>query len=135
MASKRLRKSSSTDRGYPRPQLVRKDWTNLNGTWDFAIDADARWTTPRQVRFDQTIQVPFSPETPASGVKDSGFYNAVWYRRRLAKPALDKNQRLILHFGAVDHIASVWVNDQLAVTHDGGYTPFSADITDLLTRS
>ena len=87
---------------------------------------------PEQVKFDDTIEVPFAPETPASGVNNTGFYKAVWYRRTFKTPELESDQRLILHFGAVDHEASVWVNGRLAVTHEGGYTPFSADITDLL---
>jgi beta-galactosidase/beta-glucuronidase len=120
------------ERGYPRPQLVRENWTNLNGPWDFAIDADAILTAPDQVDFDQRIEVPFAPETPLSGVNNSGFYNAVWYRRTFDKPELSPDQRLILHFGAVDYEATVWVNGRHACMHEGGYTPFSVDITDLL---
>ena len=112
-------------------QLRRSSWTNLNGRWDFAIDAEAQWTSPRQVKFDRRIIVPFAPEAPASAVEETGFFDAVWYRRTLRAPRLKDGQRLILHFGAVDHEASVWVNDSLAATHVGGYTPFSADITDL----
>jgi len=116
-------------------QLRRPQWTNLNGKWEFAIDATAAWTSPDQVHFDRTIFVPFAPETPASGVNETLFYDAVWYRRTFDRPQLDNGQRLILQFGAVDYQASVWVNDSLAATHEGGYTPFCADITDLLTRS
>src|SRR5437660_11736178 len=117
---------------YPRMQLRRPRWTSLNGKWDFAIDAAARWTSPRQVKFDRTIVVPFAPETPASGVNQPGFFDAVWYRRTFTPPRLTDGQRLILHFGAVDHQAGAWVNDSLAAAHEGGYTPFCADITDLL---
>jgi beta-galactosidase/beta-glucuronidase len=106
----------------------------LNGLWHFAIDAEAAWTSPRQARFDRSITVPFAPETPASGVEETGFFDAVWYRRTFRAPRLENGQRLILHFGAVDHEATVWVNDSLAARHEGGYTPFSADITDLLDR-
>ena len=88
-----------------------------------------------RVKWDQKIQVPFAPETPASGVKDTGFFKAVWYRRTFQSPGFENGQRLIIHFGAVDCCASVWVNDQLAATHEGGYTPFQADITDLLNES
>lgn len=124
---------ATNQRGYPRPQLVRQSWTNLNGQWDFAIDADAKWSDPTAARFDDKIEVPFAPESPASGVNNTGFYQAVWYRRTFKTPELAPGERLILHFGAVDHEASVWVNGKLAATHVGGYTPFCADITDQLT--
>ena len=118
--------------GYPRPQLRRAGATNLNGPWLFAIDRDAAWRTPDHVRWAGPIETPFAPETPASGIGDTRFYRACWYRRvvRVAKPP--PGQRLLIHFGAVDFAATVWVNGQLAVTHEGGYTPFTADITDLL---
>ncbi|MGB7159281.1 MAG: glycoside hydrolase family 2 TIM barrel-domain containing protein [Tepidisphaeraceae bacterium] len=119
-------------RGYPRPQLQRAAWTSLNGTWDFAIDKDAILRLPRDVRFNKKIVVPFAPETPASGVNDTGFYDAVWYRRAFDAPKLGRDERLILHFGAVDYSAKVWLNDQLIATHEGGYTPFCADVTDQL---
>ena len=119
---------------YPRPQLQREDWASLDGTWDFAIDFDATWRTPEQVRWDRKINVPFSPETPLSGVHETGLYKCVWYRRSFQTPTLDGSRRLILHFGAVDYEAWVWVNGTLAARHEGGYTPFSADITDLLTK-
>jgi beta-galactosidase/beta-glucuronidase len=118
--------------GYPRPMLERPEWVNLNGPWDFAIDPDARWTIPEHVDWKATILVPFAPETAASGIHDMGFYRAVWYRRTFDKPKLGANKRLILHFGAVDHSAKAWVNGRNAVEHEGGYTPFWADITDLL---
>ena len=129
------REKRSTPRAtheYPRMQLRRGDWTNLNGAWEFAIDAEATWTSPSQVSFDRLIVVPFAPETASSGVEETGFFDAVWFRRQFRAPRLENGQRLILHFGAVDHEATVWVNDALAATHEGGYTPFSADITDLL---
>src|SRR5947209_944710 len=65
-------------RGYPRPQLERGEWINLNGPWEFAIDAAAEWRGPRQFRSQQTIEVPFAPETPLSGVENTGFFDAVW---------------------------------------------------------
>ena len=122
----------SRSHGYPRPMLERPEWVNLNGPWDFAIDADARWSMPDQVDWKTTILVPFAPETPASGIGNTGFFRAVWYRRTFEPPKLGNNKRLIIHFGAVDHSATVWVNGKMAVEHEGGYTPFSADITDLL---
>jgi hypothetical protein len=125
-------KATDAPRGYPRPQLVRKNWTPLNGTWDFATDPQAKLTSPDAVRFNRRITVPFTCETPASGIGDTGLFEAVWYRRSFDAPRLSRDQRLILHFGAVDYRASVWVNGRLAATHEGGYTPFHADITDLL---
>ena len=76
--------------------------------------------------------VSFSPETSASGIGDTGFYHACWYRHTFDSPALEPGQRLILHFGAVDYAATVWVNDRLVASHEGGYTPFKADITGAL---
>jgi len=119
-------------RGYPRPMLQRQQWINLNGTWDFAIDAGAVWRMPEDVRWDRQIIVPFTPETKASGVQETGFYRAVWYRRNIERPRVADGKRLILQFGAVDYAATVWVNGKLAVKHEGGYTPFRADITDML---
>jgi beta-galactosidase/beta-glucuronidase len=114
--------------------LQRDNWVHLNGNWDFAMDAEGEWSLPEQVRFDRTIEVPFAPETPASGVEETGFYQAVWYRRKMKTPALQRGrgERLILHFGAVDYLAGVWVNGRLAIRHEGGYTPFKVDITDYL---
>jgi hypothetical protein len=105
---------------------------SLNGAWDFAFDHEAVWTQPRHVEWHATITVPFSPETSASGIGDTGFYRACWYRRRFDPSPLRPDERLILHFGAVDHTATVWVNDRLVTRHEGGYTPFRVDITDEL---
>ena len=118
--------------GYPRPQLRREQWINLNGTWDFAIDVEARLSGPDEVQFDRTINVPFAPETPSSGVNETGLFKAVWYRRELAACDLAGGRRLLLHFGAVDYKATVWVNGHVAVRHEGGYTPFTLDMTDML---
>lgn len=117
--------------GYPRPQFERVGWICLNGFWDFALDREAQWALPEQVDWNAETQilVPFAPETPASGIEDTTFYKACWYRTTFDAPRLGEKQRLILHFGAVDTNATVWVNGKLAVEHQGGYTPFSADIT------
>lgn len=117
--------------GHPRPQFRRQRWWSLNGDWDFAIDAEAAWSRA-DVRWERTIRVPFAPETRASGIGDTGLYKAVWYRRWLEPPRLAENERLLLHFGAVDYHAKVWIGDTLVVQHEGGYTPFEADITDAL---
>jgi beta-galactosidase/beta-glucuronidase len=118
--------------GYPRPQLYRRSWTCLNGTWDFALDAGSTWHSPSQVAWERTIEVPFAPETALSGIEERGFFRSCWYRRTFAVPRLDPGQRLVLHFGAVDYAATVWVNGLLATRHEGGYTPFWTDVTDLL---
>jgi beta-galactosidase/beta-glucuronidase len=119
--------------GYPRPQLRREHWTSLDGQWQFALDPEARWTTPGQVAWMTTnIRVPFAPETPASGIGNTSFYRACWYRRTFDAPALQSDERLLLHFGAVDYEATVWINDAPVAHHTGGYTPFVADITEYL---
>ena len=117
---------------YPRPQLRRSRWTSLNGVWEFALDSRDQWRAASDVQWKDTIVVPFSPETPASGIGDTGFHRACWYRRAFEAPALERGERLFLHFGAVDFDATVLVNDAVVARHSGGYTPFSADITDVL---
>lgn len=120
---------------YPRPQLQRDEWICLNGHWDFALDPEASWTNPRSVKWQTKIAVPFSPETSASGVNDCGFYRAAWYQRSFERPSLQAGERLVLHFGAVDYYATVWVNQKKVCSHQGGYTPFHADITEALTET
>jgi beta-galactosidase/beta-glucuronidase len=121
---------------YPRPQLQRENWTSLDGPeWNFAIDAEANWCLPAEVKWDRRIHVPFAPETPLSGVHETGLYQSIWYRRSFGAPTHESGQRVILHFGAVDYLATVWVNGEMAVRHEGGYTPFCVDITELLNES
>ncbi|HET9833039.1 MAG TPA: glycoside hydrolase family 2 TIM barrel-domain containing protein [Vicinamibacterales bacterium] len=122
-------------RGYPRPQLVRKSWISLNGTWEFALDPDGVWQQPADVEWSKMIQVPFAPETRASGLNFTEFFRICWYRREIVPPPMKPGERLLLHFGAVDYRATVWVNDWLAGTHEGGYTPFTIDITSLCNFS
>ena len=119
-------------RGYPRPQLQRPAWISLDGPWDFALDRHAAWATPDRVAWTSSITVPFSPEAPLSGVGEAGFFSACWYRRSLTTPRLGAGDRLLVHFGAVDYAATVWVNGQVAGCHEGGYTPFTIDITPFL---
>src|SRR3954451_7025354 len=128
----RCREEKARDVGYPRPQLRRPQWTCLDGPWDFALDPGGRWRAPEHVDWEGKIFTPYAPETRAGGVGETGFFQACWYRRDIDPPPLGPDQRLLLHFGAVDYAATVWVNGSLAVRHEGGYTPFSADITDLL---
>jgi beta-galactosidase/beta-glucuronidase len=115
---------------YPRPLLSRSEWTNLNGQWDFAFDKDAAWSHPSHVQWDRTIEVPFAPETKRSGINDTGLYQACWYRRSFEPPVLAAAERLLLHFGAVDYLATVWIDQVRAAVHEGGYTPFHVDVSD-----
>ena len=128
--------SSSLDhegRGYPRPQLRRDTWYSLNGAWDFAFDPGATWRSPSDVSWTDRIRVPFAPETPASGIGHTGFFRACWYRRSLTLPEATPAERWLLHFGAVDSTATVWINGVCVGEHDGGYTPFTFDITSLVS--
>jgi beta-galactosidase/beta-glucuronidase len=119
---------------HPCPQMRRSTWTSLDGEWDFSHGRGKQWTAPASVEWNQQITVPFSPETEASGIHDTGFYKAVWYRRQWEQPQLGETERLLLHFEAVDWRATVWVNEHKVAVHEGGYTPFAADITEALVR-
>lgn len=116
---------------YPRPMMAREAWQNLNGLWNYAI-------TPKDgkqpVSFDGEILVPFCIESSLSGVqKTVGADNALWYQREFSVPKSWKGQRVLLHFGAVDWMADVWVNGVKVGSHTGGYTPFTFDITQALS--
>lgn len=120
---------------HPRPQFTRSRWTDLSGTWQFGYDdsdvgRQQRWGQRDDV-FPLRIVVPYPPESELSGIQDRSFHPIVWYRRTFEASAAD-GERLLLHFGAVDYRAEVWVNGQFAVSHEGGHTPFTADITELL---
>src|SRR5687767_14072596 len=115
---------------YPRPQMVRKEWRNLNGLWDYAIKPKDE---KRPQSFDGKILVPFPVESALSGVmKNVGESNRLWYRRTFTVPEDRSTRRLLLHFGAVDWDATVWVNGNEVGSHRGGYDPFSFDVTDAL---
>jgi len=113
---------------YPRPKMKRENWTNLNGQWDFQISDKSG-----KGEYDEQILVPYPVESALSGVKETvGAKNRVWYRRTFtANPTAD--ERVLLHFGASDWETHVFVNDEYVGMHQGGYTPFSFDITDELT--
>jgi beta-galactosidase/beta-glucuronidase len=122
---------------YPRPQLVRENWVNLNGEWDFAFDdknvgLKEKWFQDGDT-FDRKIIVPFAYQTKLSGINDPSFHDYVWYSREFTVPKDWNNQRVVLHFGAVDYRAWVYINGQYACFHEGGNVSFSIDITDYLT--
>src|SRR5438876_8185361 len=104
---------------YPRPNFRRSRWMTLNGEWEFG--------TGTRPSFDRQIVVPFCPESELSGLHELP-RDVVWYRRRFDAPAAD---RLVLHFGAVDYRATIWVNDVEVARHEGGHVPFTADITEM----
>ena len=112
---------------HPRPQLVRESYLNLNGHWDVAFAAaDAA----RPSVWEGRILVPFSPEAPLSGVgRRLEPHETLWYRRLFTMPDGFVRDRVLLHFGAVDQDARVWVDGTLVGEHRGGYLPFTLDIT------
>ena len=116
---------------YPRPLVERSQWANLNGLWEYAI---TRRGAAEPADFEGKILVPFAIETSLSGVmKEVGAQNELWYKREFAIPANWKDKNIILNFGAVDWRADVFVNDVMIGSHQGGYTPFSFNITQFLT--
>lgn len=128
---------------YPRPQFSRDRWTNLNGEWRFAFDDGdvglaENWqdtTAPRLEGgspFDRKITVPFCYQSELSGVGETAFHDVVWYARTFGHTPSAPYERLLLHFGAVDYRATVWVNGKHVASHEGGHTPFSADVTHTL---
>ena len=121
---------------HPRPLLARTTWTDLSGEWQFAYDDNDdglsdHWEHTDRA-FTDTIQVPFPPESPASGVGDTQFHRILWYRLAFDQAPLSPGRRLLLHFGAVDYTCDVWVNGSHAAAHAGGQTAFDIDITDQL---
>lgn len=115
---------------YPRPIMERTDWMNLNGIWNYAITPVGQ-TMPQG--YDGQILVPFAVESSLSGVgKSLGEKNELWYQRKFSIPSKWKSYKILLHFGAVDWKADVWVNQVKVGQHTGGFTPFSFDITPAL---
>ncbi|MEO7262556.1 MAG: glycoside hydrolase family 2 TIM barrel-domain containing protein [Jatrophihabitantaceae bacterium] len=122
--------------------MTRDRWFDLSGEWQFSYDDSdvgltrcwyQNWQESRGV-VERSITVPFPPESTASGIADTGFHRVLWYRRTFTPPHRP-GERLLLHFGAVDYSAQVWVNGQLVAQHSGGHIPFHADITDALVGS
>ena len=121
---------------YPRPQFRRENWQSLNGEWEFAFDdknegiKSGLWQGNKALPLK--INVPFSYEYPASGVGDTAQHDVVWYRRTFAIAEGNGGSRALLCFNAADYQTDVWLNGVHILTHTGGFTPFSADITDIL---
>lgn len=133
--------ASQQDGSYPRPQLMREAWANLDGTWSFRHDdanvgLQSNWGSGFPDARD--IVVPFPPESPASGIHEPGFHPVVWYARTISADDVRRAGRsagaagMLLHFGAVDYRASVWLDGQLLGSHEGGHTPFTFDVSQLV---
>ncbi|HYN29865.1 MAG TPA: glycoside hydrolase family 2 TIM barrel-domain containing protein [Dermatophilaceae bacterium] len=120
---------------HPRPQLTRERWVDLCGTWQFSYDDADVGRTERWAERDDVwrlrIEVPYPPESTLSGVGDPSFHPVVWYRRSV-EVHRGAAERWLLHFGAVDYRAEVWVNGLAVTAHEGGHVPFSVDVTDAL---
>jgi len=120
---------------YPRPQMVRDSWLNLNGEWDFEID-NGRSGRDRNLisatSLSQKIVVPFCPESELSGIGNKDFMDAVWYKKEIDVPAEWLDGKVLIHFGAVDYQTELWVNGASAGTHVGGYISFTFDITKMV---
>lgn len=117
---------------HPNPQWERDTWKNLNGTWEFEFDFGCSAVERRlweKKRFDREILVPFCPESRLSGIGYTDFINGVAYRKNFELSQEELSGRVLLHFGAVDYEASVYVNGTLVGSHKGGYTSFCFDIT------
>ena len=123
---------------HPKPQFMRENWMNLNGTWEFEFDFGNSGVSRELFKNDKVyskmIEVPFCPESKLSGIEYKDFMNAVWYRREVEFTKEQLKDRVILHFGAVDYLATVYVNDKEVGVHKGGSVSFAFDITDYVTE-
>lgn len=120
---------------HPFPQFMRDEWMNLNGTWEFEYDYSASGQARKvfeKAHLQDSILVPFCPESELSGIGNRDFMNSIWYQRYVRIPEEWKGKRMILHFGAVDFEAVIYINGKEAGNHQGGYVSFSIDITDFL---
>lgn len=118
---------------HPKPQFERENWLNLNGEWEFEFDfgnsGEERGQYREDAVFHQKINVPFCPESVLSGIGYTDFMTSVWYRRKINLKKELLSQRIFLHFGAVDHFATVYINGQKCGTHKGGYVSFKVDVS------
>lgn len=121
---------------YPRPQFERSEWINLNGQWSYTFDFSRSGMDRELFRsegFDGQITVPFAPQSELSGVGFTDFIPEMWYQRRLEIPADWDGKRILLHFGAVDYIASIYIDGRIAGRHWGGSSSFTVDITRMVS--
>ena len=121
---------------YPRPQFERSEWVNLNGQWSYTFDFSRSGMDRELFRsesFDGQITVPFAPQSELSGVGFTDFIPEMWYQRKIEIPAGWDGKRILLHFGAVDYIASVYIDGKIAGRHWGGSSSFAIDITRLVS--
>ena len=118
---------------HPKPQFERENWMNLNGEWEFEFDfgnsGEERGLYTPDAPFSRKIQVPFCPESALSGIGYTDFMRSVWYRRKINLEKENLSGRVFLHFGAVDHSATVYVNGRRCGSHKGGYVSFKTDVT------
>ncbi|HOQ16870.1 MAG TPA: glycoside hydrolase family 2 TIM barrel-domain containing protein [Defluviitaleaceae bacterium] len=123
---------------HPRPDFLRQNWMILNGNWSFDFDDHdegevKEWFNLPYLK--QKIEVPFVYQSEASGIEDKNFHPILWYQRTFKIPEDFKKSNIILHFGAVDYLAKVWLNGTFIGEHEGGYTPFHFDITPHVKRN
>jgi len=117
---------------YPRPNMYRKTWRSLNGSWEFDFYDDAFVLSYREKlteSFSHTIQVPFTYQTRLSGIEDKDIHERVVYRKKIHLTEAEREMRVLLHFAAIDYIAEVCIDDVRVGSHTGGYTPFNFDIS------
>ncbi|MBN2853016.1 MAG: beta-galactosidase [Clostridia bacterium] len=122
---------------YPRPQMIRENWMNLNGEWEFEIDhsrSGRERNLQKSKSLNQKITVPFCPESILSGIHNKDFMECVWYKRKVVLPK-QWSDRTLLHIGACDYKTTVWVNGFFAGEHCGGYSSFNFDISDYLIEN
>lgn len=121
---------------HPKPQFMRENWLNLNGKWQFEIDNSNSGTERKlfenEKELSGVINVPFCPESKLSGIENVDFMSAVWYKREFCLTAEQLKSRVVLHFGAVDYEATVYINGKKCGSHKGGYVSFSFDISDFV---
>ena len=123
---------------HPQPIMKRENWQNLNGEWlfefDFGVSGEERglYKPEKAGEYSKKITVPFCPESKLSGINYKDFIPAVWYKRTISITKEQLENRVLLHFGAVDYACTVYVNGNKAGCHFGGYSSFVLDITDLL---
>jgi beta-galactosidase/beta-glucuronidase len=119
---------------YPRPQMVRKDWLNLNGLWDFAISSDI--TNQPTKQYNKKILVPFCVESALSGIKETIRGNQqLQYRRFFSVPTNWTGKQLLLHFEAVDYETKLWIDGKFVGEHKGGYDHFQFNIAPFLNKN